>query len=461
MFEAKPDATESLRLRQLDAVRSGLREHVDRLAWSAERLEQERRDRLRELVKTAIEKSPWHRARLRGVDPTTFEAPDLATLPTMTKSDLVRHFDRIVTDERLTAARVKAHIDGLVSRPEYLFDNYVVVVSSGSSGAECSVPYAWDAWVSCYLGAIRSLTRQLGGAPVSAAVIAAGSPEHTSRALFQTFSDPATLALHPFPATAPLDEIIAGLNAVQPDVLMAYPSALAEIVQQASSGPLRIKPRIVITASEPLLPNTRIAVERAFGVSIQNWWFSSEAGPMAIGCGQGSSLHLSEDLLIVEPVDEHNQPAPVGAPSAKVLVTNLYNHALPLIRYEITDEVTLLAEPCRCGSAHRLIADPHGRMSDTFIYGEIRIHPSVFRAVLEAHPTIYQYQVRQTANGADLVVQGTADTERIAHEVAESLASHGLASPDVSVVCAGNIARLQTGRIQRFIPLTSRADDPK
>jgi phenylacetate-coenzyme A ligase PaaK-like adenylate-forming protein len=100
-------------------------------------------------------------------------------------------------------------------------------------------------------------------------------------------------------------------------------------------------------------------------------------------------------------------------------------------------------------------------MSDTFIYGEIRIHPSVFRAVLEAHPTIYQYQVRQTANGADLVVQGTADTERIAHEVAESLASHGLASPDVSVVCAGNIARLQTGRIQRFIPLTSRADDPK
>lgn len=87
---------------------------------------------------------------------------------------------------------------------------------------------------------------------------------------------------------------------------------------------------------------------------------------MGISCGAGSGLHLGEDLSIIEVVDEDGRPVAPGERSAKVYMTNLYNHTLPLIRYEITDEVTLTPGTCPCGSAHRLIEDPQGRLDESF-----------------------------------------------------------------------------------------------
>lgn len=95
---------------------------------------------------------------------------------------------------------------------------------------------------------------------------------------------------------------------------------------------------------------------------------ASEGGAIANACALGG-LHLSEDLHIVEPVDHDGAPVPPGTEAAKVLLTNLYNHALRLIRYELTDQVRILAESCRCGSARRSVADLQGRLDDHFDYG--------------------------------------------------------------------------------------------
>jgi phenylacetate-CoA ligase len=71
-------------------------------------------------------------------------------------------------------------------------------------------------------------------------------------------------------------------------------------------------------------------------------------------------MHLADDLVIVEPVDEHGDPVPPGVRSDRVYLTNLFNLVMPLIRYEITDPVTAINGPCACGSAHRRIADIQG-----------------------------------------------------------------------------------------------------
>ena len=117
----------------------------------------------------------------------------------------------------------------------------------------------------------------------------------------------------------------------------------------------------------------------------------SEGGGAAVPCAHKRS-HLSEDLMIVEPVDEAGRPVAPDTHAAKVYLTNLYNRALPLIRYGITDGVTILAEPCRCGSAHRCIADIQGRLDDVFIYAGRRIHPHVFRSVLAQHAGVIEYR---------------------------------------------------------------------
>ena len=89
-------------------------------------------------------------------------------------------------------------------------------------------------------------------------------------------------------------------------------------------------------------------------------------------------------------------PCAPGERSAKVYLTNLFNRVLPLIRYEITDEVTILTEPCPCGSAHRCVADIQGRLDDVFVYDGRRVHPHVFRSALGRHAGVVEYQVRQT-----------------------------------------------------------------
>ena len=147
---------------------------------------------------------------------------------------------------------------------------------------------------------------------------------------------------------------------------------------------------------------------------VGNAWGMSEGGGVGIPCELARS-HLSEDLVIVEPVDEDGLPVAPGERSAKVYLTNLFNRALPLIRYEITDEVTILSEPCPCGSAHRCVADIQGRLDEAFVYDGRRVHPHVFRSALARHAGVVEYQVRQTEHGARVTVRCAArvDLERL------------------------------------------------
>ena len=99
---------ESTRQRHVEHMKAKLSEHLDRLTWSADRLRTERTLRLRELLRTAREHSAWHRARLSTVDVDAIDEDHLRALPVMTKSDLMAHFDEIVTDRRVTLDLVNA-----------------------------------------------------------------------------------------------------------------------------------------------------------------------------------------------------------------------------------------------------------------------------------------------------------------------------------------------------------------
>lgn len=250
---------------------------------------------------------------------------------------------------------------------------------------------------------------------------------------------------------------MAGLNAAQPEVLIAYPSALHVLSFEAHAGRLSISPRQIMSCSEPLLPEIRSAAEAAWGVRVGNAWGTSEGGGAGIPCDHAGS-HLSDDLVIVEPVDEDGRPVAPGERSAKIYLTNLFNRALPLIRYEITDEVTLLPEPCPCGSAHRCVGDIQGRLDDVFLYDGLRVHPHVFRSVLGRHAGIVEYQVRQSEDGARIAVRCGAPVvlELVSAEIAAGLAALGVPRPVIDVTA---VERLQRdggpAKLRRFVPLAA------
>ena len=56
-------------------------------------------------------------------------------------------------------------------------------------------------------------------------------------------------------------------------------------------------------------------------------------------------LHLFEDLVITEVVDEKNRPVSPGAYGDKVLMTVLFGRTQPLIRYGMSDSIKPASSP--------------------------------------------------------------------------------------------------------------------
>ena len=447
---AGPDGLRVAHTARLEELLPGF---VARLDWSAGKVAAERMAALRRLVTVAQARSPWHRKRLTGIDAEGLAVEDLPSLPAMTKAELMENFDRIVTDPRLSREVCEAHLGSGGS----LLDEYHVVASGGSSGVRGVFVYGWDAWAICYASIVRFQAREwsadpgLAGVPRVTATVAASSPTHVSAAIRRTFSSPSQPA-ELFPVNLPLAEIVAGLNALAPTVLMGYSSFLPRLALESRAGRLRIVPRRVITISEPLLPEIRTLLEETWQAPVANAYGMSE-GVFSGFCGHGS--HLPDDLCVIEPVDMQGDPVPPGERCARILVTNLYNPTLPLIRYEVTDELIIRSDPCACGCCFSRIHDPQGRLDDLFTYRGTVIHPHLFRSALGAETAITEYQVRQTSRGADIsiVTAGPVDAISLARRLESALSSAGLESAEVTVEAVTAIDRGPSGKLRRFAPL--------
>jgi phenylacetate-CoA ligase len=230
-----------LRARMAAAIGGRMASHIERLGWSAGQLAGLQRARLRALLARAIDHSPFHAARLAGIDPARFELADLARLPIMTKAQMMERFDEVVTDRRLTRDLVDQHIAASVAGAALLLGDYVCLVSGGSS----SLRGVFVQTAGEYAEFAASLTRRAmaaflagGGRPADGMVIgivAAASPVHSSGLAAATAAGP-PLRLVSAPATWPTARIVERLNAAQPPALIGHASKLAELAAEQSAG---------------------------------------------------------------------------------------------------------------------------------------------------------------------------------------------------------------------------------
>ena len=447
--------TAALRARHREELMAAAPQHVQRLSWDRATVEAHQRAGLRTLVRHAIDHSPYHARRLAAVDPARLELADLRRLPTMTKTDMMAHLDEVFTDRRLTPGGVEAHLAATGGEPDYLLDEYTVLASGGSSGERGVFVFDRPAFVDYALGLLR--WRLAGGPPDPGpvAVVAAGSGIHATRALGAIFGGG---AFHPvsIPVTLPLDEIVRTLNDLQPAAVQGYPSVLALLAEEQRRGGLHIAPRTVTGSSEQFPPETRAAVEAAFGVPVSDQFGSTE-GVVGISAAAGQPIVLASDLAIVELVDGDDRPVPPGTPAARVLVTNLFNRAQPLIRYELTDH--FVEVPGAPGHGHVRVT-VEGRQDDVLRYADVAVHPLVLRSVLVSNPEIVEYQVRQTPSGADVAVisRSPIDERGLARELARALGGAGVSNPEVRVTTVPALDRNPlTGKAKRVVALPAPA----
>jgi phenylacetate-CoA ligase len=420
------------------------------------------RERLRETVEHAVAHSPYYR---EAIDGTVHRTIDLQSLPVLTKGTLMAEFDRIVTDPGLRLADAEQHIAGeCAAKP--LLGKYRVFASSGTTGQRGIVAYDQSAWEVAVAGVMRALAFQDLPPGTRAVGIGAPTPLHMTNRLFAELgtgrSDVPRLAV-----TTPLDEVVETLNACEPEVIITYPSFIRRLAEEQQSGRLRIAPRVLSSCAEALTEDVRALAGRTWGAAVLNVYGATEMSLIAAECPAACGLHVMEDLLVLEVVDEHNRQVPDGAPGCKVLLTNLFNRTLPLIRYEISDIVTIARGPCPCGRAHQRLASIEGRREDVLTLpgrngGTVEVHAVLLRGTILRLPEIRQYQVRPRHGGlaVRIVVRNGAAQERVVDAARTAIAAEldklGAAVASLDIEPVGDIARVGTGAKERPLVQDSR-----
>jgi phenylacetate-coenzyme A ligase PaaK-like adenylate-forming protein len=435
------------------ALDDALPKHLTRLGWDSAQLVRHQRQRLQIILEQARERSPFHAARLRGIDLSAVDVNDLSALPVMTKADMMYAYDQVPTDRRLTRAAIEDHLARSSQTPSALFGNFVCLASGGSSGERgifVQTIAEFAEFVSSIMrrAIVANQSPPARREPFTIAMIAAASPVHSTGMACALAGG--AMRLISVPATAPIDDTVERLNDLRPGGLMGYPTRIARLATEQLRGRLCIAPATVTTVSETLTPEDRHTITRGFGVAVIDQFASTE-GLVGHSPAGSSVLTFASDNCIAELVDAGNEPVAPGTEATKVLVTNLHNLTQPLIRYELDDR--LIGHPDDRGL---LRASVDGRTDDTFHYGPVTVHPLVVRSVMVATPAVCEYQVHQTANGVEIVVVAEPGLNRtaLARSLEDALRVAGLPEPVATVRTVATISRHPaTGKARRFIPL--------
>lgn len=148
---------------------------------------------------------------------------------------------------------------------------------------------------------------------------------------------------------SPIEKLVSQLNELKPAFLWAYPSTLEKLLEYKLSGILKIKPVLIIAGGEALTDKFRMRLIDGFGSTVQATYTSAEFGIVASEC-QFGHLHVNDDWIILEAVNEKGKPCSSDESPAKILVTNMYKTDYPVIRMTLPDNVRFHSKPCDCGN---------------------------------------------------------------------------------------------------------------
>jgi len=184
------------------------------------------------------------------------------------------------------------------------------------------------------------------------------------------------------------------------EMVAGFPSACAAIAahcREAGDGPDDFSLRTAIMTGEALGENTRQMMESTFGCPVYSRYTTEESGALGQECPGAKQHHLNLSSFVLEVLDrERDIPVAPGEPG-RVVVTDLWSQAMPLIRYDLGD-VAVRQEQCACGWPGPVFTRVEGRVIET-IYDAAgaRLSPFVMDACLKHLNNVVQLQFVQHA----------------------------------------------------------------
>ena len=152
------------------------------------------------------------------------------------------------------------------------------------------------------------------------------------------------------------------LEDYQPDVIVGFASSLKVVAKKAKEIGAHINPRVCFSIAEFLPKDHREFIENVFNTKVYKIYGSREFGELGCECSEFLGYHLNIDSHIVEIVRDRKQID--NNEFGEIIVTSLYNFAMPFIRYRIGDIGRLSEDVCPCGRTLPLLKEIIGRTSD-------------------------------------------------------------------------------------------------
>lgn len=264
----------------------------------------------------------------------------LSDLPFTSKELIMENFDRVITDPRVTREKIDQHIYNENKTGNLLLGKYAPIHTSGTSGTRGVFLYNKNAWITLLANSLVRLSKSK--VYLKKKRVAFFAATH-GRFAGVTFAKGMNSKYHPIKLFSNLDHIdltIDKLNKYQPHFLTGYCSSTVELARRQIAGKLDIKPDRIIVSGDKLSDNMRHVMKEAWPMTdIVEMYGASEAICMG---GRSSFFHdemdIYEDIAMMEILDGNNEEVNHGE-QGRVVITNLINPILPIIRYNMKDNV--------------------------------------------------------------------------------------------------------------------------
>ena len=301
---------------------------------------------------------------------------DLSKIPIITKSQLKNANKEIVA----------RNVD---------LNNCVERKTSGSTGMPLTLLFSKEDTL--YAGVSYEGVRiENGFRPFRDILLSIGSPYIIPKGKKRWYQHLGVLRREGLNVFEPLDTQIQILQKVKPDAMSGYPSAIKLLAKEVRERDIKgVSPRLIFTAAEVLDSETRDFINSVFNVDLFDVYGAWETGCMAWECDEHAGYHMSRGTVLMEFVDENGEHVNPGE-RGKVVVTNLYSYAMPIIRYEIGDFAIPTDEECSCGRGGYLMKAIEGRCDDFIKIHDSRIiPPPVFWSMMKSVSGVSEFQVVQ------------------------------------------------------------------
>lgn len=184
------------------------------------------------------------------------------------------------------------------------------------------------------------------------------------------------------------------LNKKKPNVLGGHPCTLFLIAKQAEIYGYTFSPEFILLGGELSTPEERKYIETVFDCPTYNKYGSMELRQIARECTH-HNMHIDADNNIIE-ILKDGEPVSPGE-KGEIVGTNLWNMAMPFIRYKQNDIGSLSDEMCPCGRGLPLLSELQGRRDDFIVVDDAVIPPTRIVPLFFPLQTIDAFQVVQDA----------------------------------------------------------------